>query len=363
MSERAVSGGCGPEEKGMGERPIKSDEKREKRKKWKKKSLCLVLIRHAQSEYNLRAEINGGGDPYIRDAPLTAEGRRQAKKARPCLENCLKSLLKKFPNREIRVLCSPLSRAVETAVLAYPKGIGLIELWPCLREFITGSDDIGTPGSKLSSIPLFRLATGLGTQKPLSGTQKPLSGTQKPLSGTQNPPSGTQKPLSGTPEPGTGTQKPEFGTQKPEFGTQKPGFGTQEGCLVSEETDSKMIGTQRETRAVRSLREIPDIWWTVPSIVKPKLTSGEDMFKAYQNYRNEFKKADELGLRDRVIDIQKRLAAIQGEPIVIIVSHYDLLGNLTRSLELFEPYGEKGWWLDNAEVRSAEAVEVLVDAN
>eukprot|EP00878_Enallax_costatus_P023466 GHUV01024961.1.p1 GENE.GHUV01024961.1~~GHUV01024961.1.p1 ORF type:complete len:592 (+),score=201.36 GHUV01024961.1:824-2599(+) len=79
---------------------------------------CVILIRHGESEYNSRdARSKSWSDPTCFDAPLTERGRGQARDAwGPLVE-----LLKRHKDRGSTLwLSSPLARALETMLLAYP---------------------------------------------------------------------------------------------------------------------------------------------------------------------------------------------------------------------------------------------------
>jgi broad specificity phosphatase PhoE len=68
----------------------------------------IYLIRHGQSEFNA-AHTDGGPDPMIFDAALTALGRSQAAAARA-----------EAATLGIRhVICSPLTRAIQTAKIIF----------------------------------------------------------------------------------------------------------------------------------------------------------------------------------------------------------------------------------------------------
>jgi len=116
----------------------------------------IIFLRHGESEFNAHM-AKFGEDPLIRDAPLTPKGREQASAAREHLQHILLSL---GADRALRVVSSPLRRAVETALLARPEARAHIDLWPEVREVICGCDDIGTPASELCQIPLFVQACG-----------------------------------------------------------------------------------------------------------------------------------------------------------------------------------------------------------
>jgi len=117
----------------------------------------VVFLRHGQSVYNAhKAEF--GVDPMVRDAPLTAKGQEQALSAVAKLSLVTQS----FGGLDggVRVVSSPLSRALETAVLAWPEGAGRIDLWHEVRETISGCDDIGKPASQILRCPVAAKACG-----------------------------------------------------------------------------------------------------------------------------------------------------------------------------------------------------------
>lgn len=99
----------------------------------------LLLIRHAQSEWNLhfgRSRI----DPGIPDPSLTAEGVRQAEAA---IEELRRAGVR-------RVLSSPYRRALETAtILARALDLRL-EVEPQVRERCAFSCDLGSPPARLA---------------------------------------------------------------------------------------------------------------------------------------------------------------------------------------------------------------------
>ena len=95
-------------------------------------------------------------DPFLRDAGLTAEGEEQAISARQKLAQALEALGEQEPF----VVSSPLTRALHTALLARPESAPRIEIWPELRECISGCDDIGTPASELRRSKIAQAASG-----------------------------------------------------------------------------------------------------------------------------------------------------------------------------------------------------------
>ena len=119
----------------------------------------LVFIRHAESTYNVHVREHGrdaGHASFLRDAGLTAKGVEQAKVARAALTDTLDALGEDLPF----VVSSPLTRSLHTALLARPERAPFIEVWPELREIVSGCDDIGTPASILRESPVARAASG-----------------------------------------------------------------------------------------------------------------------------------------------------------------------------------------------------------
>jgi len=91
----------------------------------------IYFIRHGQSEFNA-AYTRGGPDPMIFDPRLTAQGRRQAEDIRA-----------KVSDLGIQhVISSPLTRAVQTSLLAF-EGIAPITIAIGHHERLEHSGDIG----------------------------------------------------------------------------------------------------------------------------------------------------------------------------------------------------------------------------
>lgn len=99
----------------------------------------MILLRHGQSEFNLRLE-ESGQDPGIPDAPLTLLGHRQAERAAEALAG-----------EDIRrILCSPYTRALQTAA-PIARRLGLpVTVTPVVRERCSASCDIGMPRTALA---------------------------------------------------------------------------------------------------------------------------------------------------------------------------------------------------------------------
>lgn len=99
--------------------------------------MSIHLIRHGQSEFN--AVFNGTGDPLIHDAPLTALGQSQAQNTRDRVRALGIS----------HVICSPLTRAIQTARLIFPDHPLQVEAEA--REHLGHSCDVGTPPAALKA--------------------------------------------------------------------------------------------------------------------------------------------------------------------------------------------------------------------
>lgn len=93
--------------------------------------MTIYFIRHGQSEFNA-AHADGGPDPMIYDAPLTARGREQARAARTQVADLGIE----------QVITSPLTRAVETALHIF-EGIAPIRVSAQHRELLLHSCDVG----------------------------------------------------------------------------------------------------------------------------------------------------------------------------------------------------------------------------
>ncbi|GJD47432.1 Putative phosphoserine phosphatase 2 [Methylobacterium crusticola] len=99
----------------------------------------MILLRHGQSEFNLHFGATGQ-DPGIPDAPLTALGHRQAEAAAEALAG-----------EDIRrILCSPYTRALQTAA-PVARRLGLpVVVTPAVRERRGASCDIGSSRTDLA---------------------------------------------------------------------------------------------------------------------------------------------------------------------------------------------------------------------
>ncbi|ACL55179.1 histidine phosphatase family protein [Methylobacterium nodulans] len=100
----------------------------------------MILLRHGQSVFNLHYGATGE-DPDIPDAPLTPLGHRQAEAAAEALAG----------EGIRRILCSPYTRALQTAAPVAAR-LGLPVLVTCaVRERFAASCDIGTGRTALAS--------------------------------------------------------------------------------------------------------------------------------------------------------------------------------------------------------------------
>lgn len=102
----------------------------------------MLLIRHGQSEFNVsfgRDRI----DPGITDAPLTALGRQQA-------QDVARSIVRQRPREPVtRLICSPYTRALQTAAIIGEILDLPIMVDPLIRELSAFACDIGTPRAHL----------------------------------------------------------------------------------------------------------------------------------------------------------------------------------------------------------------------
>lgn len=87
----------------------------------KKDCKTIYIIRHGESEYNRAIGAMGSKweDPMIYDAPLTTKGKRQALSLRD-------QIAKWNLPEDVIWLTSPLTRAIETMLLAFPNSNGRI---------------------------------------------------------------------------------------------------------------------------------------------------------------------------------------------------------------------------------------------
>lgn len=99
----------------------------------------IYFIRHGQSEFNASFDP-ALGDSLIFDAPLSALGRQQALEARQHVSGLGIE----------RVITSPLTRAIQTALSIFDNGPA-IEIDARPRELLLHSCDVGCPPDKLAS--------------------------------------------------------------------------------------------------------------------------------------------------------------------------------------------------------------------
>ncbi|HVY12346.1 MAG TPA: histidine phosphatase family protein [Alphaproteobacteria bacterium] len=108
----------------------------------------MFLLRHGQSAFNQHF-AQSGRDPGIIDAPLTPRGLEQAEGAAKHFLN-----LKTRPQRQAppsRILCSPYTRALQTAT-PIARALGLpLKVSPFLGERRLYSCDIGTKLARLKA--------------------------------------------------------------------------------------------------------------------------------------------------------------------------------------------------------------------
>ena len=99
----------------------------------------MILLRHGQSEFNVRFSV-AKIDPGIADPRLTDLGHAQARQAAAALVG-----------RAIgRIICSPYTRALQTAhIVARTISVPII-VSPLVRERYAFSCDIGTPRTELA---------------------------------------------------------------------------------------------------------------------------------------------------------------------------------------------------------------------
>ena len=91
----------------------------------------IYLIRHAQSEANAALDLD---DPtFYYDARITSLGKEQALNAQKKLKNIDFDLM----------LCSPLTRTLQTFSLIFPKPIANTIILPFVREHLDHSCDVG----------------------------------------------------------------------------------------------------------------------------------------------------------------------------------------------------------------------------
>ncbi|CAE7227941.1 unnamed protein product, partial [Symbiodinium necroappetens] len=99
----------------------------------------LRLVRHGESQYNVYYAEHHRDPGDFWDAALTPKGEEQAK--------LLRSRFEKLPEM---IVSSPLTRAIQTALLAVPDGTGRrVVANPLCSEHLEASCDLGRPASQL----------------------------------------------------------------------------------------------------------------------------------------------------------------------------------------------------------------------
>lgn len=99
----------------------------------------MILLRHGQSEFNVRFSV-AKIDPGIPDPGLTDLGRDQARAAAMALEG----------RGLARIICSPYTRAIQTATEVAAHLHLPVHVSPLVRERYAFSCDIGTPATELA---------------------------------------------------------------------------------------------------------------------------------------------------------------------------------------------------------------------
>ena len=99
----------------------------------------MILLRHGQSEFNLHFTATKR-DPGIADPKLTPLGHAQAEAAAEALAG----------ERIRRILCSPYTRALQTAATIARRLNVPIHVTPTVRERYAFSCDIGSPRTALA---------------------------------------------------------------------------------------------------------------------------------------------------------------------------------------------------------------------
>ena len=91
----------------------------------------IYLIRHAQSEANIATDLDN--PTFYYDAKITSFGKGQALKTQEKLRNVEFDLM----------LCSPLTRTLQTFSLIFPQPITNTIILPFVREHLDHSSDVG----------------------------------------------------------------------------------------------------------------------------------------------------------------------------------------------------------------------------
>ena len=97
----------------------------------------IYLIRHGQSEANVALDLDNPNFYY--DAKLTSLGKKQAQNAQKKLNNIDFDL----------ILCSPLTRALQTFSLIFPNLVQDAVILPFIREHSLCSSEVGRQPSLL----------------------------------------------------------------------------------------------------------------------------------------------------------------------------------------------------------------------
>ena len=92
----------------------------------------VFLIRHAQSYANVANDLDN--PKYYYDSPITNMGKQQALKAKDKLSNINFDLL----------VCSPLTRTLETFLAIFENPISNTIILPLVREHLDHSCDVGS---------------------------------------------------------------------------------------------------------------------------------------------------------------------------------------------------------------------------
>ena len=107
----------------------------------------IYLIRHGQSTFNSLFDADGI-DPLHFDAPLSATGHGQVREVRKTLAT--------LPKPDL-VICSPLTRAIETALGLFGDTGVPIEVTDIHRERLENSCDVGSsPADLAAAFPTLR---------------------------------------------------------------------------------------------------------------------------------------------------------------------------------------------------------------
>eukprot|EP01121_Diplochlamys_sp_Union-15-3_P013793 TRINITY_DN4330_c0_g1_i1.p1 TRINITY_DN4330_c0_g1~~TRINITY_DN4330_c0_g1_i1.p1 ORF type:complete len:209 (+),score=26.74 TRINITY_DN4330_c0_g1_i1:50-676(+) len=98
------------------------------------KKKTLYLIRHGESLHNEYVQKYGELlDPFLFDAPLSSEGKRQVEEHKD-----------RFANLDVDIIiCSPLRRALQTCFGLFTKNIPVI-VHPLCREMVDTACDLGS---------------------------------------------------------------------------------------------------------------------------------------------------------------------------------------------------------------------------